>query len=142
MPDKISQATRSHNMSKIKGKDTKPELLIRRFLFANGFRYRLHDKKLPGKPDIILPKYETIILINGCFWHGHLNCNRASIPKTRTEWWLEKINKNIANDQKNTKALEEKGWKVLVIWTCKLRPILLNQSLEEIRKCILAKKSD
>jgi DNA mismatch endonuclease (patch repair protein) len=95
MADVHSKETRSYNMSRIKGKDTKPEMLVRKFLFANGFRYRLHDKNLPGKPDIVLPKYKTVIFVNGCFWHGHENCKYFVIPKTRTEWWLNKSIRNI-----------------------------------------------
>jgi len=95
MADVHSKEIRSFNMSKIKGKDTKPELLVRKFLFSQGFRYRLHDKKLPGKPDVILPKYKTVIFVNGCFWHGHQDCKYFVVPKTRTEWWLNRINVNI-----------------------------------------------
>ncbi len=99
MADVHSKETRSYNMSRIKGRDTKPELLIRRFLHANGFRYKLHDKSLPGKPDIVLPKYKTVIFVHGCFWHGHEGCKYYVVPKTRTESWLNKINGNIANDK-------------------------------------------
>ena len=95
-------------MSRIKGKNTKPEMLVRKFLHANGYRYRLHDKKLPGKPDIVLPKYKTVIFVHGCFWHGHKDCKYFVVPKTRTEWWLNKINGNIANDVKPLKALRKK----------------------------------
>jgi DNA mismatch endonuclease (patch repair protein) len=101
MADVHNKQTRSYNMSRIKGKNTKPEILVRRFLFANGFRYRLNDKKLPGKPDIVLPKYKTVIFVNGCFWHGHNECSYFVIPKTRTEWWLNKINKNREADADN-----------------------------------------
>lgn len=121
MADVHDLKTRSYNMSRIKGKDTKPELLVRKFLFANGFRYRLHDKKLPGKPDIVLPKYKTLILVNGCFWHGHENCKYFVLPKTRTEFWLNKIRSNIANDIKNLTALRKAGWKVIVVWECQLK---------------------
>jgi len=91
MTDVHNKQTRSYNMSQIKGKNTKPEMLVRKFLFANGFRYRLHDIKLPGKPDIVLPKYKSVILVHGCFWHGHEGCKYFVVPKTRTEWWLQKI---------------------------------------------------
>ena len=117
-------------MSRIKGKDTKPEILVRKFLFAKGFRYRLHDKKLPGKPDIVLPKYKTVIFINGCFWHGHEDCRFFVVPKTRTEWWVEKISRNIANDQKNMNTLQEMGWKVIVLWECELKTTVMNSLLE------------
>ena len=118
MADVHSKATRSYNMSQIKGKDTKPEILVRQYLHAHGFRYRLHVKDLPGKPDIVLPKYKTAIFINGCFWHGHQGCKYYVVPKTRTEWWQQKINGNIANDDKAIFALQEQGWKVSVIWEC------------------------
>lgn len=121
MTDVHDKATRSYNMSRIKGKDTKPEILVRKFLFSKGFRYRLHDKKLPGKPDIVLPKYKTVIFIHGCFWHGHEGCKYYVVPKTRTEWWLDKIGKNITNDNKAIAALTEMGWKVILIWECKLK---------------------
>lgn len=108
-------------MSKIKGKDTKPEILVRKFLFAKGLRYKLHDKKLPGKPDLVFPKYKKILFVNGCFWHGHENCKYFILPKTRTEWWLNKINKNKEKDLESTKKLESQGWKVYVIWECDLK---------------------
>ncbi|MFA6058663.1 MAG: DNA mismatch endonuclease Vsr [Taibaiella sp.] len=129
MTDVHDKATRSYNMSRIKGKDTKPEMLVRKFLFSKGFRYRLHDKKLPGKPDIVLPKYKTVIFIHGCFWHGHEGCKFYVVPKTRTEWWLEKIGKNIMNDEKAVKALVEQGWKVIMIWECDLKKNLLEETL-------------
>ena len=100
MADVHSIATRSYNMSRIKGKNTKPEMLVRKYLFAHGFRYRLHSKKLPGKPDIVLPKYRTVIFVHGCFWHGHKSCKYYTVPKTNTEWWLNKIDGNKANDSK------------------------------------------
>lgn len=102
-------------MSQIKGKHTKPEIMVRKFLFAEGFRYRLHDKKLPGKPDIILPKYNVVIFINGCFWHGHENCSYFVIPKTKTEWWLNKINTTKQRDILKIKELESLGWRIKVI---------------------------
>ena len=122
MADVHSKAIRSYNMSRIKGKDTKPEILVRKFLHARGFRYRLHVKDLPGKPDIVLPKYKTIIFIHGCFWHGHENCKYYVVPKTRTDWWLNKINGNNANDHKAVEALQNEGWKIITIWTCELKP--------------------
>jgi len=107
--DRHSKETRSYNMSQIKGKNTKPEILVRKFLFANGFRYRLHDKKLQGKPDIVLRKYNTVIFVHGCFWHGHNGCKKFVIPKTRTDFWLNKINTNISNDNKNIETLKKDG---------------------------------
>lgn len=134
MADVHDKATRSYNMSQIKGKDTKPEMLVRKFLHANGYRYRLHTKDLPGKPDIVLPKYHTVIFINGCFWHGHQGCKYFTIPKTKTEWWTNKINTNIANDKKAIEALSKDGWKIITIWTCELKPDKLENTLISILK--------
>ncbi len=119
--DKHDKATRSYNMSQIKCRDTKPEMLIRRFLFNNGFRYRLHEKKLPGKPDILLPKYKTAIFVNGCFWHGHENCRYFKLPQTNTLWWENKINKNIQNDRTKLQQLEAMGYKVIIVWECEIK---------------------
>lgn len=113
---------RSYNMSRIKGKNTRPEMVVRKFLFAQGFRYRLHVKKLPGKPDIVLPKYKTVILIHGCFWHGHNGCRYFVVPKTRTEWWVKKIERNKQNDKIAIKALKRAQWDVITIWECELKP--------------------
>src|SRR5665647_2739708 len=110
MPDIHTKEIRSKNMAAIKGKDTKPEMLVRRFLHANGFRYRLHDKKLPGKPDIVLPKYKTVIFVNGCFWHGHKGCSYFVLPKTRAEWWLQKIKGTMERDNAAQISLNVSGW--------------------------------
>lgn len=107
-------------MSQIKGKNTKPELLVRKFLFSKGFRFRLHDKNLPGKPDIILPKYNTILFVNGCFWHGHA-CEKNKMPSTNIKFWELKIKGNIERDRKVRNSLESDGWKVYTIWTCELK---------------------
>ena len=119
-------------MSRIKGKNTKPEMLVRKFLHANGFRYRLHVKNLPGKPDIVLPKYKTVIFVHGCFWHGHEHCKYFVVPKTRTEWWLEKINSNIANDNKVSKALKQESWSIIELWQCELNPKEANDTLKTL----------
>ncbi len=132
MADVHDKATRSYNMSRIRGKDTKPEMIVRRFLHANGFRYRLHVKDLPGKPDIVLPKYRTVIFVHGCFWHGHEGCKYFRIPKTRTRWWTEKIGRNKRNDASNTNGLRSAGWKVISVWECKLRPAKINNTLMAI----------
>ena len=120
MTDIFSKQKRSEIMSKITGKDTKPEILVRKFLFANGFRYRKNVKTLPGKPDIVLPKYKTVIFVHGCFWHGH-NCKAGKLPETRKEFWKEKINGNIKRDKRNKLELEKSGWKVITIWQCELK---------------------
>jgi DNA mismatch endonuclease (patch repair protein) len=121
-------------MSRIRSSNTKPELLVRRFLHAKGFRYSLHNKKLPGKPDITLRKYKTVIFINGCFWHGHANCKYFTVPKTRTQWWQNKIETNKANDAKAVKALKKDRWKVIVIWECKLKNGKAEKTLESLLK--------
>lgn len=123
-------------MSKIKGKDTKPELFVRKFLHKNGFRYRLHVKDLPGKPDIVLPKYKTVIFVHGCFWHGHENCKYYVVPKTRTEWWLNKINGNVLSGVKNQKLLIGQGWKVIEIWQCELKHQGVDNTLVDVCRLI------
>jgi len=120
MTDVHEPEVRSYNMSRIRNKDTKPEMIVRRFLHKNGLRFRLHVKDLPGKPDIVLPKYKTVIFIQGCFWHGHENCKKYVVPKTRTEWWLEKISRNKINDAKIELNLISLGWKVIKIYECEL----------------------
>lgn len=120
MPDLHDQQTRSRNMAAIKGKNTKPEMLIRKALFRRGFRYRLHDKRLPSKPDIVLPRYKTVIFVHGCFWHGH-DCSLFKIPKTRTEFWMSKIAANRERDLSNVAQLKATGWRLVVIWECALK---------------------
>lgn len=119
-------------MAQVKSTNTKPELLVRKFLHAHGFRYTLHNKKLPGKPDIVLSKHGTIIFVHGCFWHGHTNCKYFTIPKTRTKWWTDKINTNKANDEKAIKTLKKAGWKIIVVWACKLKTKNAGQTLNKI----------
>jgi len=128
--------TRSYNMSQIKSKNTKPELLVRKFLFANGFRYKLHDKKLPGKPDIVLPKLKTALFVHGCYWHGHNGCRFFVTPKTRTAWWLGKIEKNRKNDIIHTSELHLTGWRVIVIWECQLKPSERDKTLHGLLKML------
>lgn len=132
MTDVHSKAVRSYNMSRIRSRDTKPELLVRKFLFSKGFRYRLHPKNLPGKPDIVLPKYRTVIFVNGCFWHGHENCKDFAIPKTKTDWWLNKIMGNKRKDLENTQKLIEAGWKTITIFECELKSVKLSESLNKL----------
>src|SRR6187200_3008955 len=121
MADVHTKEQRSYNMSRIKGKDTKPEMLVRRFLHAKGFRYKLHDKSLPGKPDIVLPKYRTVIFVHGCFWHGHEGCKYFVVPKTKTEWWLNKIDRNKQLDKEHIKKLGSDKWNVIILFECKLK---------------------
>lgn len=108
-------------MSRIKGRDTQPEKLVRSLLHRMGYRFRLHRKNLPGKPDIVLPRHRKIIIINGCFWHGHPDCKRSARPATNREFWNEKIDKNVARDARNLEALAELGWAVLVVWQCETK---------------------
>jgi DNA mismatch endonuclease (patch repair protein) len=136
MADIHSPEVRSYNMSMIKGKNTKPEMLVRKYLFSQGFRYRLHEKKLPGKPDLVLPKYKTVVFIHGCFWHGHDNCRYFVVPKTRTEWWLNKINTNKSNDLKAVKILKKLGWKIISVWECELKKGKIDKTLERIAERI------
>lgn len=121
-------------MSQIKGKDTKPEMMVRKYIFSKGFRYRLHDKRLPGKPDIVLPKLKVAVFIHGCFWHGHTNCRYFVLPKTRTEWWLKKIERNKQLDSEYLLKLKDAGWKVFTIFECKLKPNLRAKTLENLVK--------
>lgn len=121
MPDIKTPEARSYNMSRIRGIDTKPEMLVRRYLFSQGFRYRLHDKRLPGKPDIVLPKYQTVVFVNGCFWHGHQGCKYFVIPETRQDFWVKKISKTAEDDFRNEEILKSAGYQVIVIWECELR---------------------
>jgi DNA mismatch endonuclease (patch repair protein) len=111
-------------MSHIAGKETKPEIWVRKFLFAHGFRFRKNVKDLPGKPDIALPKYKTVIFVHGCFWHGH-DCKRGALPKSNFEFWKEKIAGNIERDERNIIELEQQGWHVIVIWDCEIKNVAL-----------------
>jgi DNA mismatch endonuclease, patch repair protein len=120
MIDVVDKQTRSRMMSGIKGKNTKPELIIREALFKKGFRFKIHDKKLPGKPDLVLPKYDAVIFIHGCFWHRH-NCHLFKWPSTRPEFWKTKINRNVEVDKQNYKQLKKESWYILTIWECALK---------------------
>ena len=120
MVDVHNRETRSRNMAAIRGRDTKPELILRKELFAKSFRYRLHRKNLPGKPDLVFPKYNAVVLVNGCFWHGH-NCHLFKWPSTRSEFWKTKINRNKQADKRNIKLLKKEGWYILTIWECALK---------------------
>ena len=131
--DVHSKEVRSYNMSRIKGKDTKPEETVRKYLFSQGFRYRKNDKRLPGTPDIVLPKYKTVIFVNGCFWHGHKGCKYFVWPKNNAEFWHKKIRDNILRDQRKVQALDSLGWKVIVVWECKIKSDKEN-TLENLMK--------
>ena len=127
--DVHDKKTRSYNMSRIKGKNTRPEELVRKYLFSQGFRYRKNDKRLPGSPDIVLPRYKTVIFVNGCFWHGHEGCRYFVWPESNKDFWKNKIETNIARDNKKTAALESMGWKVITVWECELKPKIREQTL-------------
>ena len=130
MDDKTPEQ-RSINMSHIRSKDTKPEEIVRKYLFARGFRYRKNDTRYPGKPDLVLPKYHTVIFINGCFWHQH-GCSRSTFPKTNQDYWIPKIQRNVERDRQNIKALEDAGWKVIVIWECELKKKTLEETMNSV----------
>lgn len=121
MADKLSSSQRKYCMSRIRGKDTKPEILVRKGLHARGFRFRLQDRRLPGRPDVVLPKYGVAIMVNGCFWHGHKGCRYATKPKTNEEFWEAKIARNRHRDEVTEAHLEALGWTVITIWECELR---------------------
>ena len=132
MADVHNAETRSYNMSRIRSKDTKPEMVVRQRLFAAGYRYRLHQKDLPGKPDIVLKKHKTALFIHGCFWHGHEGCRYFVVPKTRTDWWLNKINRNKELDRINAGKLREAGWKVIEIYECQLKKDETEKTLQRL----------
>lgn len=140
--DKHSKETRSYNMSMIKSSGTKPEETVRKYLFSKVLRYCKNVKTLPGKPDIVLPKYKTIVFVNGCFWHGHKGCKYFVMPKTNVEFWTEKITKNIARDEITYKKLQNMGWNVIVIWECELKKDKRNNTLECLYNDILASISN
>lgn len=135
--DVHDKKTRSYNMSRIKGKNTKPEEIVRKYLFSKGFRYRKNYKTLPGKPDIVLPKYKTVVFVNGCFWHKHDGCKYFKWPKTNAEFWREKIETNIIRDSQQYAELKQLGYKVLIVWECQLKgeikEEILNYLVHEIK---------
>ncbi|MCH8903278.1 MAG: DNA mismatch endonuclease Vsr [Bacteroidetes bacterium] len=135
--DVHNKKTRSFNMSQIKGKNTKPELLVRKYLHSRGLRFRLHDCQLPGKPDIVLSKYRLVIQVHGCFWHKHKDCKYFIIPKTRTEWWLEKLSNTARMDIGNKKELAQMGWNTIVVWECELKGIQKLEALSSIYNSIV-----
>ncbi|MCM2131484.1 very short patch repair endonuclease [Larsenimonas rhizosphaerae] len=134
MVDVVDGATRSRMMAGIKGKNTQPELTIRRFLHGNGLRYRLHRKDLPGKPDLVLTRHNLVVFVHGCFWHRHPECFYATSPATRKAFWQEKLQKNVERDQRQIALLREDGWRVLVIWECGIRHC--REQLSEVLECV------
>ena len=134
--DVHDKKTRSYNMSRIKGKNTKPEELVRKYLFAHGFRYRKNVKQLPGSPDIVLPKYKTVIFVNGCFWHGHAGCRYFIWPENNAEFWKNKITANIERDAKKIAQLDSMNWNVITVWECQLRPEKRDHTMISLTKQI------
>ena len=135
MADTKTPVERSENMSRIRSTNTKPEEIVRKYLFSHGFRYRKNDKRYPGKPDIVLPKYRTIIFVNGCFWHMH-GCSRSRLPRSNRDYWKPKIERNIERDAEDRRRLEADGWKVIVIWECELKKRILEERLSKLCKDI------
>lgn len=129
--DNHSKSVRSYNMSRIRSTDNKPEEIVRKYLFAQGFRYRKNDKRYPGKPDIILPKYKTAIFVNGCFWHKH-DCGRFVWPSSNEDYWRAKIQRNIERDAKHVAQLQNDGWKVIIVWECELKRDAKERTLDAL----------
>lgn len=140
MTDTVSKKRRSEIMRNVKGKHTKPEMIVRKYLHSKGFRFRIHDKKLPGNPDIKLTKYKTVIFVNGCFWHGHENCKIYVMPKTNVGFWNEKIEKNISRDQIIINKLKALGWNVIIVWECTLKKMKREDTLNFLVEKILSNK--
>lgn len=136
MVDHISPKHRSWNMRQIKSEDTSIEVQARKWLFAKGFRFRKNDRRYPGKPDIVLPKYKTVVFINGCFWHHHKGCKYATTPKTKTEYWVNKFKRNVENDKRHEQQLSQAGWNVITIWECQLKKDSFESTMEELEKRI------
>lgn len=136
MADVLTPDQRHLNMTRIRSKDTGIERLVRRILHADGFRFRLNVKDLPGKPDIVLPKYRTVVFINGCFWHGHQGCRYFVIPKTNTEFWVNKIDGNIRRDDENYHRLEMEGWNVIIVWECALKKNKFVETVSQLESAI------
>jgi DNA mismatch endonuclease (patch repair protein) len=139
MVDTISKEKRSWNMSRIRGKDTKPEIIVRSMLHRMGYRFRLHRKDLPGKPDIVLPKYNTVIFVHGCFWHRHKRCKYAYNPKSRVTFWENKFAETVKRDKQHLKQLKENGWEVFIVWECKTKDMdklkkIINKISQEINR--------
>lgn len=132
MTDNLSKETRSYNMSRIRSKDTKPEMLVRKFLFSQGFRYRLYTNRLPGNPDIVLPKYKCVIFVHGCFWHAH-DCRYSVPPKSNQHYWIPKIERNKNRDLHTAAAIRDLNWTVITIWECELKPKVRNTALEKLK---------
>ena len=136
MSDILTPAQRHANMAAIRSASTKPEVTLRRALWREGFRYRMNDKRLPGTPDIVLPKYRTVIFVHGCFWHGHKDCKNYTVPKTNTDFWTAKIARNQERDQDTWRQLEAKGWSVIIVWECELKKGRLQETVRATASAI------
>ena len=136
--DKVSKAKRSAIMAAIKGKDTLPERIVRSYLFRHGLRFRVCDRRLPGRPDIVLPKWRTVVEVRGCFWHRH-GCEMATMPKTNREFWRSKFRRNVARDRRNVRLLTESGWNVVIVWECGLAPSRREETLAMVLDMIVTK---
>lgn len=130
--DTVTREKRSEIMQKVHSKDTKPEIIVRKYLFNHGLRFRVSDKRYPGHPDIVLPKYRTIIFVNGCFWHQHKGCKRATIPENNHDYWEKKLLRNVERDKENITMLEDMGWQVLTVWECELRKKCIDKTLDNL----------
>jgi DNA mismatch endonuclease (patch repair protein) len=132
LTDIFNKEKRSEIMGKIRGKNTAPEVLVRKILFSKGYRYRIHDNRLPGSPDISLPRHKLVIMVHGCFWHGHARCRLFRIPKTRVAFWKEKIGRNRVRDASVKRRLKRQGWRVLTVWECQLKPARIGRTMEKV----------
>ncbi|MHB9038570.1 MAG: very short patch repair endonuclease [Armatimonadota bacterium] len=139
--DTVDKATRSRIMSAVKQRGTKAEIELRHALHRLGFRYRLNDKRLPGSPDLVLPRYHVVIFVNGCFWHRHPNCSKATMPKSNVDYWRKKFAENVERDMRKESELTELGWRVIVVWQCEVSPKRLDDLAERLQKALLPQSS-
>ena len=142
MPDNHTPAQRHRNMAAIHSASTKPELKLRHSLWHLGFRYRINDKSLPGRPDIVLPKFRTVVFMHGCFWHGHKDCKYYAVPKTNTAFWMAKVARNQERDQEVWRKLEAKGWSVIIVWECQLKKANLEETIDRVAEEIVRNGED
>ncbi|MBQ4303897.1 MAG: DNA mismatch endonuclease Vsr [Lachnospiraceae bacterium] len=138
MADVHDKKTRSYNMSRIKSKDTKPEELVRKYLFSKGLRYRKNDNRYPGHPDIVLPRYKTVVFVHGCFWHRHDGCRYSTTPSSNVDYWTDKFRKNKERDQKEQQQLKELGWRTIIIWECQLKKPVREKNLQNLYDTIVS----
>lgn len=138
MSDTLTHFQRHYCMSQVHSSNTKPEIELRRALWLRGFRYRINDSRLPGKPDILLPKYRTALFVHGCFWHGHVGCKRYTVPKTNLDYWQAKVARNKQRDDEVWRQLEAKGWSVIIVWECEMEKKQFSETLERVEKEIIA----